>query len=124
MTATPLTRTTHPCTDSVEKHEPASDVATVVVDSLKALDPTRPIREADSCTATKVVCYSIALSAVASSVVISVIFGALAHVRYYPNSDRTADIAQCRRGAKFERRLRATASFTLDALLDDRAAGQ
>jgi hypothetical protein len=25
---------------------------------------------------------------------------------------------------KFERRLRATASFTLDALLDDRAAGQ
>src|SRR6516225_11454102 len=40
-----------PCADSVEKHEPASDVATVVVDSLKALDPTRPIREADSCTA-------------------------------------------------------------------------
>ena len=69
-------------------------------------------------------CYSIALSAVASSVVISVIFGALAHVRYYPNSDRTVDIAQCRKGAKFERRLRATASFTLDALLDDRAAGQ
>ena len=69
-------------------------------------------------------CYSIALSAVASSVVISVIFGALAHVRYYPNSDRTADIAQCRKGAKFERRLRATASFTLDALLGDRAAGQ
>jgi len=30
-----------------EKHEPASDVATVVVDSLKALDPNRPIREAD-----------------------------------------------------------------------------
>ena len=28
-----------PCADSVEKHEPASDVATVVVDSLKALDP-------------------------------------------------------------------------------------
>ena len=84
----------------------------------------RFVPKADSCTATKVVCYSIALSAVASSVVISVIFGALAHVRYYPNSDRTADIAQCRRGAKFERRLRATASFTLDALLDDRAAGQ
>src|SRR6516225_1827606 len=40
-----------PCADSVEKHEPASDVATVVVDSLKALDPTRPIREADSCSA-------------------------------------------------------------------------
>jgi hypothetical protein len=27
--------------DSVEKHEPASDVATVMVDSLKALDPNR-----------------------------------------------------------------------------------
>jgi hypothetical protein len=40
-----------PCADSVEKHEPASDVATVVMESLKALDPNRPIREADSCTA-------------------------------------------------------------------------
>ena len=29
------------------KHEPASDVDTVLVDSLKALDPNRPIREAD-----------------------------------------------------------------------------
>ena len=44
-----------PCADSVEKHEPASDVAIVVVDSLKALDPNRPIREADSCTAAKYV---------------------------------------------------------------------
>jgi hypothetical protein len=35
-----------PSADSVEKHEPASDVDTVVVDSLKALDPNRPIREA------------------------------------------------------------------------------
>jgi hypothetical protein len=34
------------CADSVEKREPASDIDTVVVDSLKALDPTRPIREA------------------------------------------------------------------------------
>ena len=33
--------------DSEEKHEPASDIDTVVVDSLKALDPERPIREAD-----------------------------------------------------------------------------
>src|SRR5229473_7129011 len=33
--------------DSEEKHEPASDIDTVVVDSLKALDPKRPIREAD-----------------------------------------------------------------------------
>jgi hypothetical protein len=32
--------------DSEEKHEPASDIDTVVVDSLKALDPERPIREA------------------------------------------------------------------------------
>ena len=33
--------------DSEEKHEPVSDIDTVVVDSLKALDPKRPIREAD-----------------------------------------------------------------------------
>ena len=37
------------CADSGEKHEPASDVATVAVNSLKALDPNRPIREADMC---------------------------------------------------------------------------
>ena len=30
-----------------EKHEPASGVDTELVDSLKALDPERPIREAD-----------------------------------------------------------------------------
>ena len=33
--------------DSEEKHEPVSDIDTVVVDSLKALDPKRPIREGD-----------------------------------------------------------------------------
>jgi hypothetical protein len=33
--------------DSEEKHEPASDINTGVVDSLKVLDPNRPIREAD-----------------------------------------------------------------------------
>ena len=33
--------------DSEEKHEPVSDIGTAVVDSLKALDPKRPIREAD-----------------------------------------------------------------------------
>ena len=33
--------------DSEEKHEPVSDIDTVAVDSLKALDPKRPIREAD-----------------------------------------------------------------------------
>ena len=38
-----------PCADSVEKHEPARDIDTAVVDSLKALDHQRPIREADSC---------------------------------------------------------------------------
>jgi hypothetical protein len=30
-----------------EKHEPASDIDIAAVDSLKALDPKRPIREAD-----------------------------------------------------------------------------
>ena len=33
--------------DSGEKREPASDIDTAVVDSVKALDPNRPIREAD-----------------------------------------------------------------------------
>ena len=33
--------------DSEEKHEPVSDIDTVVVDSLKVLDPKGPIREAD-----------------------------------------------------------------------------
>src|SRR4029077_20806763 len=33
--------------DSEEKHEPVSDIDTGVVDSLKVLDPKRPIREAD-----------------------------------------------------------------------------
>jgi|SRR6266571_396232 len=33
--------------ESEEKHEPVSDVDTAVVESLKALDPDRPIREAD-----------------------------------------------------------------------------
>ena len=36
-----------PGADSEEKHEPASDIDTVLVDSLKALDPNPPIREAD-----------------------------------------------------------------------------
>ena len=33
--------------DFGEKREPASDINTVVVDCLKALDPKWPIREAD-----------------------------------------------------------------------------
>ena len=36
-----------PWRESEEKHEPVSDIDTVVVDSLKALDPEWPIREAD-----------------------------------------------------------------------------
>ena len=36
-----------PGADSEEKHEPVSDIDTAVVDSLKVLDPNRPIREAD-----------------------------------------------------------------------------
>jgi hypothetical protein len=34
--------------DSVEKHEPASDIDTAMVDSLKVLDLEPPIREAVS----------------------------------------------------------------------------
>jgi hypothetical protein len=41
-----------PSADSEEKREPVSDIDTRVVDSLKALDPSRPIREADKCSAT------------------------------------------------------------------------
>ena len=33
--------------DSGEKREPAGDIDTATVDSLKVLDPNRPIREAD-----------------------------------------------------------------------------
>ena len=33
--------------DFEEKREPVSDIDTAVVDSLKVLDPRRPIREAD-----------------------------------------------------------------------------
>ena len=36
-----------PGADSEEKREPASDINIAVVDSLKALDPERPIREAE-----------------------------------------------------------------------------
>jgi hypothetical protein len=32
--------------DSEEKHEPVGDIDTAAVDSLKTLDPKRPIREA------------------------------------------------------------------------------
>ena len=36
-----------PWCESVEKREPVSDIDTAMVDSLKVLDPKRPIREAD-----------------------------------------------------------------------------
>ena len=36
-----------PSADSEEKHEPMSDIDTAAADSLKVLDPKRPIREAD-----------------------------------------------------------------------------
>jgi hypothetical protein len=36
-----------PGAESEEKREPASDIETATVDSLKVLDPERPIREAD-----------------------------------------------------------------------------
>jgi hypothetical protein len=39
-----------PSADSEEKHEPVSDIDTAVVDSLKVLDPKRPIREEDVST--------------------------------------------------------------------------
>jgi hypothetical protein len=44
-------------TSSVEKHEPVSDIDTAVVSSLKALDPNRPIREADIPAALSNVCF-------------------------------------------------------------------
>ena len=45
FTRTP--RWNDPGADSEEKHEPVGDIDTVVVDSLKAIDLERPIREAD-----------------------------------------------------------------------------
>jgi hypothetical protein len=46
-----------PGADSEEKREPVSDIDTTAMDSLKALDPNRPIREADMCGALADVCY-------------------------------------------------------------------
>jgi hypothetical protein len=42
---------------SAEKHEPVSDIDTAVVESLKALDPNRPIREADMAVSEVDVCF-------------------------------------------------------------------
>ena len=41
--------------DSEEKHEPVSDIDTAAADSLKALDPERPIREADIANSSRIV---------------------------------------------------------------------
>jgi len=45
-----------PRADSEEKHEPASDADAAVVDSLKALDLNRPIREADITGLVEIAC--------------------------------------------------------------------
>ena len=45
-----------PSADSEEKHEPVSDIDTAPMEGLKALDPKRPIREADMCGALADVC--------------------------------------------------------------------
>jgi hypothetical protein len=42
-----------PSADSEEKHEPVRDIDTAPMEGLKALDPKRPIREADMCGATR-----------------------------------------------------------------------
>ena len=46
-----------PDADSEEKQEPVSDIDITLVDSPKALDPNRPIREADMCSASGHVCF-------------------------------------------------------------------
>jgi hypothetical protein len=46
-----------PGADSEEKHEPASDIDTALVDSLKVLDPKGPIREADISASLRHVCF-------------------------------------------------------------------
>ena len=46
-----------PSAESEEKHEPVSDIDTAVVDSLKALDLERPIREADKRERNWIVCF-------------------------------------------------------------------
>jgi hypothetical protein len=44
--------------DSEEKHEPASDIDTAAVDSLKVLDLNRPIREAEVSARQLHVCFT------------------------------------------------------------------
>src|SRR6516225_7843910 len=67
QTARPPERLLHPVfephhgrasrADSGEKHAPAGDIDTAVVDSLEALDPGRPIREADIRVTHRHVCF-------------------------------------------------------------------
>jgi hypothetical protein len=46
-----------PGADSEEKREPVSDIDIAAVDSLKVLDPKRPIREADIALRAGNVCF-------------------------------------------------------------------
>jgi hypothetical protein len=46
-----------PSADSEEKREPVSDIDSAPMEGLKALDPKRPIREADMCSAGADVCF-------------------------------------------------------------------
>ena|ERR1700727_2542695 len=50
-----------PGADSEEKHEPASDIDTALMDSLKVLDPEGPIREADILSA-RLICLKRAMN--------------------------------------------------------------
>jgi len=45
-----------PGADSEEKREPVGHINTAVMDSLKVLDPNRPIREADIHSGSRNVC--------------------------------------------------------------------
>ena len=56
-----------PGADSEEKREPASDINTCAVDSLKALDPNRPIREADIVFTLAQLAQALAISALMAS---------------------------------------------------------
>jgi len=56
-----------PRADSEEKQEPASDFDTALEDRLKALDPERPIREADIASIQEHVCFGRPITDVADS---------------------------------------------------------
>ena len=76
-----------PGADSEEKREPASDINTCAVDSLKVLDPKRPIREADIVRCGEIRRYSSTSSAVASNVCGNVRPNVLAVLRFRTRSN-------------------------------------